>query len=171
MTGMFEMEAHEAEEAARLESGIDSAVAMLEASGTGSAADEAPVEYAHGFKLHLSDRSTTGYKGVYKSGKNAFFVQVNKPHVFRLGTYKCAVEAAVAYAKYHEPAQEESDITADLSDLSGDDINIFDGVDTPEVASPADTDEPRRIRSKRKRDALTDGTMTYGGWEALLNGH
>jgi len=141
--------------------------------------------FAGGMELHLSDRSATGYRGVYvekqrgrKNDDRSFFVQVTKPHVFRLGNYHTAVEAAVAFAKYEQLRQTDSDITGDITggflggfDLQTPSTGIFDGDEPPEAAPAAfdfSADSPRNCR-----DVATRGDawpMPLGGWEALLNG-
>ena len=57
------------------------------------------VAEAEDLRLHLSSRSATGYKGVYNA-RDCFSAQRRTSEGFKyLGTFKTAVEAAVAYAK------------------------------------------------------------------------
>ena len=61
---------------------------------------EPVVEEAEGYKLHLSGKSATGYKGVCKES-NGFFraERYANNKTISLGVYSTAVEAAVAIAK------------------------------------------------------------------------
>lgn len=65
---------------------------------------EAIVTEAEGYKLHLSQSSSTGYTGVYvaRRAKGRAFraCAYHGTSYINLGTHKTAVEAAVAYAKH-----------------------------------------------------------------------
>ena len=70
------------------------------------------VEFAEGLRLHLSSRSNSGYKGVFRDkygGEYVAYIQKRRAdNIFgpspatnkQLGRYATAVEAAVAYAKH-----------------------------------------------------------------------
>ena len=59
------------------------------------------VTHAEGFKLHLSKQSSTGYQGVYSSGREGRFIAMttHTSNNKSLGSYGSAIEAAVAYAR------------------------------------------------------------------------
>ena len=83
------------------------APAVASASRSRAAAPSAatPVDEAHGVKLHLAPGSSSGYKGVWLSGKkNRPFMAVAGvgKSTKALGKFATAVEAAVAYAKHLE---------------------------------------------------------------------
>jgi hypothetical protein len=79
-------------------------------------------ERIDGLLLHTSERSATGYKGVYQKNRQSFeaVVQPNKPRkeYIVLGTYKTAVEAALCYARFAllSDAAKREQITA-INDL------------------------------------------------------
>jgi len=137
-----------------------------------------------GIRLHLSDRSATGYRAVYrerykgkkKSSDKPFFVQVNKPYVFRLGNYHTAVEAAIAFAKYELLRQSDSQITDDIAgDISVEPLQpsspgIFTDDEFPEAPQQIGAADGLR-NAGRKRAGDIAWAAAYGGWEALLNGH
>ena len=51
-------------------------------------------------QLHLSSRSTTGYKGVWRQASGRFTAQLSRNDCHEcLGTYNTALEVAVAYAR------------------------------------------------------------------------
>ena len=60
---------------------------------------ELPTE-AKGLKLHMSDRSSTGYRGVYQDGGRFAAQMCVEGKNVRLGTFDTAVEAAVAVARF-----------------------------------------------------------------------
>ena len=65
------------------------------------------VTEAQGLKLHLSSRgnNTTGYRGVsFEPDRNVFRAMIGKA---RLGTFKTAVEAAVAVARHLQEKEEQ----------------------------------------------------------------
>ena len=59
---------------------------------------ERPTE-AEGLRLHMSDRSSTGYRGVYQDGGRFAAQMCVEGKNVRLGNFATAVEAAVAYAR------------------------------------------------------------------------
>ena len=65
------------------------------------AEEEALVAEAEGLKLHLSSRSSTGYKGVRKHTQAGRFVACRYAgsRTIYIGVFDSAVEAAVAYAR------------------------------------------------------------------------
>jgi len=69
------------------------------------------VEEAEGFRLHLSSKAATGYRGVISSG-NRYRVEYRRHY---LGCFATAVEAAVVYARHAESAAD-----ADGADGGGD---------------------------------------------------
>ena len=72
---------------------------------------------AEGYKLHLSSRSASGYKGVtWNKTANKFYCANYKQDY--LGTFDTAVEAAVAHAKAVEAADamEEEEEVDDVED-------------------------------------------------------
>jgi hypothetical protein len=81
------------------------AAAAAEGETTAEGPAAAVVEFAEGLRLHLSSRSSTGYRGVYYKPSNAkdrkYFAQLMEGSRFvSLGHYATALEAAVAYAKH-----------------------------------------------------------------------
>ena len=65
------------------------------AASAGEAERHIPTE-AEGFRLHTSNRSQTGYRGVYRTGTRFYALS---RRVF-IGTYGSPVEAAVGYARF-----------------------------------------------------------------------
>ena len=63
--------------------------------------EAAPVAEVEGVRLHLSSRSSSGYKGVFKHGSGRFQVQRRDKdgRQLYLGLFDTVVEAAVAYAR------------------------------------------------------------------------
>ena len=56
---------------------------------------------AHGWKLHLSSRSRTGYRGVYRKAEDRYQAECSADGKNKhLGHFPTAVDAAVAYAKH-----------------------------------------------------------------------
>ena len=86
----------------------------LAASELGRAASElqgaAVATEAEGLRLHLSNNSNTGYKGVYYKQASGRFDAQHRVHSkdVHIGTFDTAIEAAVAYARtvgeYQPPA-------------------------------------------------------------------
>lgn len=92
--------------------------AMLRDNSSSCAASHAPpTRVADGLRLHLSNRSDTGYRGVYATvGESlmpeGFKAQYNHNY---LGNYDTAVEAAVAYAQH---VGEAPDVAAEAEGVS-----------------------------------------------------
>jgi len=78
---------------------------------------------AGGYQLILSKSNPTGYKGVYQMANGEFEVNSQPPASSRerraqLGRFSTAVEAAVAYAKWHLQQQQEEE---EAEDSAGED--------------------------------------------------
>ena len=99
----MEEEEYEYEDKARVEPDAEVAYDAAEPDGEDVAADQshaALVSESHGIRLHLSRKSPTGYKGVYRHGLLRYRSQITTGGSdIHLGMYGTAVEAAVAYAR------------------------------------------------------------------------
>ena len=88
--------------------------------GEGPAA-EGVVREAEGLQLHLSARSSTGYRGVsYDARKTglqakAYLAKTGKARVY-LGSFATAVEAAVCFARYMQQKQVKEDMAEPTTD-------------------------------------------------------
>ena len=115
------------------------------------------VSEAEGLKLHLSVKSSTGYRGVTLNG-GRFHAKAGSKQI-HLGCFATAVEAAVAYARYFGP----SSITVDAEDVEVDDDGMDEAVEeeagssSAAVSSPAPSAPPIAVGSRVLARHLASG--------------
>ena len=99
--------------------------------------DEDLVDESDGYALHLSAKSSSGYLGVGRRGRRFVCNHRNT----RVGTFKTALEAAVAYAKAAATATEENMDVQDAAEKGGEES----GKERADEADDTDDDDDEEV--------------------------
>ena len=154
---------------------------------------EAVVEQAEGLRLHLSQKSSTGYKGVCRAlGCTRESYQARGPAVAgqqpHLGYFRTAVKGAVAYARHVQQMEddEDEDEDEDVAEVAEQEPSSGKRPNRPATDEPGaqrpcarprqpqvhvevvDVDEERGQDHARRKQRRLDETPGGGSWEEQL---